>query len=102
MTSGVILVAEDFCAGLIQLVCHTAVFIVVPSCRVRTAISEGRELIRRVIGEAKDFVIGVGFKQHAARAVAGVSRDVTQGVAVVGQATGIVGERFDTSFIAIG
>ena len=94
---GVVLVTQDFDAGLIQFVGHAAVLIVIPGRHLVLAVRERDQIAGRVVGVLDDFVVGIGLARFPPRSVKHVPVCLVKLIDVIGQPTGRVGIPFDST-----
>src|SRR5207247_289925 len=68
-TVGIVGVAQDFGARLIEFVGHAAIPVVIPFRRLVLAIGEREQIASGVVGVADDFIVGIGFDDFPHRLV---------------------------------
>src|SRR5213075_1404554 len=89
---GVVFIAENFDAGLVELVCHAAKLVVIPCGQLGLAIGERLQIAGRIVAVAEYFGVGIRLRHFAAGFVVAVTGHLVELIGVFGQTARRVAE----------
>src|SRR5262249_55096220 len=82
---GIVGVTQNFHVSLIQLVCHAAIFIVMPAGCLVFSIGQSEHLVRGIVSELENLIVGVGLVLQPACGIADEPCGMVEGIDDVGQ-----------------